>query len=273
MLQGGGRKNTNNRKFVGQRMMNVPGRMDLYAKSFDETTRKILATQAWQYIPIRKNGRIGGLIGNFFAAAPTPKGSLKEIRQKLTQDLLGAGYRVNATAKSLFTTAAGGIANIPSTSVSILDWFLKPEISQHWAAVQKLSAKDPGFVRDLEQICEAARVKADQGSMVTLRKGEVALCNLIATFRDPSVYPAPDQVKLDRPMDVHQMWSMGPHGCVGRAIAITALASMVKVYAQIKYLRRAPGDQGRIKYVLGPLPGSRKYLSDGLESVPAFRSK
>ena len=63
---------------------------------------------------VRKNGRIGGLIGNFFAAAPAPKGSLKEVGQKLTQDLLGAGYSVEKTATTLFTTAAGGIANIPS---------------------------------------------------------------------------------------------------------------------------------------------------------------
>ena len=63
---------------------------------------------------VRKNGRIGGLIGNFFAASPAPKGSLKEVGQKLTQDLLGAGYSVEKTATTLFTTAAGGIANIPS---------------------------------------------------------------------------------------------------------------------------------------------------------------
>ena len=63
---------------------------------------------------VRKNGRIGGLIGNFFAAPPAPKGSLKEVGQKLTQDLLGAGYSVEKTATTLFTTAAGGIANIPS---------------------------------------------------------------------------------------------------------------------------------------------------------------
>ena len=48
MLQGDGRKNTDNRKFVGQRMMNVPGGMDLYAKSFDETTRKILARESYK---------------------------------------------------------------------------------------------------------------------------------------------------------------------------------------------------------------------------------
>lgn len=64
---------------------------------------------------VRKHGRIGGLIGNFFAASPAQKGSLKEVGEKLTQDLLGAGYSVEKTATTLFTTAAGGIANIPST--------------------------------------------------------------------------------------------------------------------------------------------------------------
>lgn len=48
MLQGDGRKNTDNHKFVGQCMMNVPGGMDLYAKSFDETTRKILARESYK---------------------------------------------------------------------------------------------------------------------------------------------------------------------------------------------------------------------------------
>ena len=64
---------------------------------------------------VRKHGRIGGLVGNFFAPPPAPKGSLKEVGQKLTQDLLGAGYSVETTATTLLTTASGGISNVPST--------------------------------------------------------------------------------------------------------------------------------------------------------------
>ena len=63
---------------------------------------------------VRKHGRIGGIVGNFFAAPVASKGSLQEVGQKLTQDLLGAGYSIEKTATTLFTTAAGGIANIPS---------------------------------------------------------------------------------------------------------------------------------------------------------------
>lgn len=90
-----------------------------------------------------------------------------------------------------------------------------------------------------------------------------------AAFRDPAVFPDPEEVKLDRPTDVYQMWSMGPHGCAGRAIAITALAAMTKACAQLKNLRRAPGDQGQIKYVPGPV-GSRRYLSDDWSRYQPF---
>ena len=65
------------------------------------------------------------------------------------------------------------------------------------------------------------------------------------------------------------MWSMGPHGCAGRAIAITALASMTKVAAQLKNLRRAPGAQGQIKSVPGPV-GSKQYLSDDWSRYQPF---
>lgn len=66
------------------------------------------------------------------------------------------------------------------------------------------------------------------------------------------------------------MWSIGPHRCVGRAIAITVLASMLKACAQLKNLRRAPGEQGQIKCVPGPLPGSLKYLSDDWSRYQPF---
>ncbi|KAL8768874.1 MAG: hypothetical protein Q9194_005595 [Teloschistes cf. exilis] len=374
MLQGDGAANRENHKFVAQRMMNVPGGLDLYAKAFDESMRTILKREAYklgkQYqvdmtkdvarvvtvlthadflnlsvdnaskndealsesdmykhivtylnyanidsdvaeswnlrryahisfgklktsteAAIRKNGGVGGLIGKFFATADPPKGSLKEVGQKLTKDLLGAGYSIEKTASTLFTTAAGGIANIPSMFVQVLDWFLRDENAAHWKAVKDLSSKDTKeafetikkYVLEasrltsflaLVRICvpsqgEAAQIKNDQGETVTLKMGEVVVCNATAAFRDAAVFPEPDQVKLDRPTEVYQMWSMGPHGCAGRAIAITALAAMLRVCAQMKNLRRAPGQQGQIKYVPGPL-GSRRYLSDDWSRYQPF---
>ena len=97
-------------------------------------------------------------------------------------------------------------ANVIAKFVSILDWFLKPENSHHWAAVRKLAAKDAatsyetlkkyvleagrlsGFLA-LVRICvpergEAAQIRTDRGSMVTLRKGEVVVCNAVSHSYD-----------------------------------------------------------------------------------------
>lgn len=48
MLQGDGPGNRDNHAFVAQRMMNVPTGLELYAKSHYETTRKILAREAYK---------------------------------------------------------------------------------------------------------------------------------------------------------------------------------------------------------------------------------
>ena len=51
MLQGDGPTNRENHSFVAQRMLNVPGGLDLYAKAFEETTRKILARESYKLGP------------------------------------------------------------------------------------------------------------------------------------------------------------------------------------------------------------------------------
>lgn len=89
-----------------------------------------------------------------------------------------------------------------SKFVQILDWFLKTENAEHWEAVKKLAADNSSASFDklkqyvleagrltsflaLVRICipdkgEAAQVRTDQGSMTTLKKGEVALCNVVS---------------------------------------------------------------------------------------------
>ena len=48
MLQGDDVANRENHAFVAQRIMNVPGGLNLYAKAFEETTRMILAREAYK---------------------------------------------------------------------------------------------------------------------------------------------------------------------------------------------------------------------------------
>lgn len=39
----------------------------------------------------------------------------------------------------------------------------------------------------------------------------------------------------------------GPHACLGRPIAVTAMAAQLRIFAQLKNLRRAPGIAGELK--------------------------
>ncbi len=58
--------------------------------------------------------RSGGLLGNVFGAAAAPAGSLKEAGQKLTKDLLAAGYSETKTATILYSIASSGVGPISS---------------------------------------------------------------------------------------------------------------------------------------------------------------
>lgn len=82
-------------------------------------------------------------------------------------------------------------------------------------------------------------------------------------------FPLPNEVQLDRLMDLYPVWGMASHGCIGREIAIVGITSMIRVCAQLKGLRRAPGAPGQMKWIPGPL-GSRKYLNDDWSRFSPF---
>lgn len=87
--------------------------------------------------------------------------------------------------------------------MQILDWFLKDENTQHWAAVKDLATKDTpeAFEKIKKYILEAGRltsflalvricmpakgqgaqIKNDQGQNVTIKAGEVVLSNVVRT--------------------------------------------------------------------------------------------
>jgi cytochrome P450 len=80
-----------------------------------------------------------------------------------------------------------------------------------------------------------------------VRENDTLLANFVTAGTDPSKFPDPETIKLDRPEEnyIHHGW--GPHTCLGRPIVTTAAASMLGVFARLKNLRRAPGDAGEMK--------------------------
>lgn len=87
----------------------------------------------------------------------------------------------------------------------------------------------------------------DGPRVVPLKKGDSIFTDFVAAGLDPSKFPDPYEIKLDRPdhLYIHHGW--GPHACLGRRIVTVGGASMLRVCARLSNLRRAPGPAGEMK--------------------------
>ena len=90
---------------------------------------------------------------------------------------------------------------------------------------------------------------------------------------DPSVFPEPSEVRLDRPLDSYIPFGVGPQAALGKETSIIALTSMLRVVGGLDTLRRAPGPQGQLKKI-DRADGYTEYLrEDGSTTFPFPMSK
>ena len=90
---------------------------------------------------------------------------------------------------------------------------------------------------------------------------------------DPSVFPEPSEVRLDRPLDRYIPFGVGPQAALGKETSIIALTSMLRVVGGLDNLRRAPGPQGQLKK-FDHAEGYTEYLrEDGSATFPFPMSK
>jgi cytochrome P450 len=60
-------------------------------------------------------------------------------------------------------------------------------------------------------------------------------------------------VLLDRPIESYIHYGVGPHTCLGGDVSKVAITAMLKTVGRLDNLRRAPGEQGKLKKI--PRPG------------------
>lgn len=105
----------------------------------------------------------------------------------------------------------------------------------------RLSTPAFGLIRTVN----GDKVEIQDGSAaVSVSTGDSVFTDFITAGRDPSKFPDPDQIKLDRPDELYIHHGWGPHACLGRAIVTVAAASMLRVCARLNNFRRAPGPAG-----------------------------
>ena len=92
----------------------------------------------------------------------------------------------------------------------------------------------------------------DGGRPIHIKPGDKVFCSFVGANRDPSLFPNPNEVRTDRPLESYIHYGIGPHKCLGMEASRVGLTAMFKVVMRLQNLRRAPGPQGQLKKVQRP---------------------
>ena len=137
---------------------------------------------------------------------------------------------------------------------------------QHWAEISRLSKEESAASDEqLYRYClEAIRINGtfgayreaqnavtvqDNGKSVDIQPGDKIFASFVEANHDASVFPEPNEVKLDRPIDSYITSIQGASTGFGQEITKIALVAMIRVVGRLENLRRAPGAQGQLKKI------------------------
>ncbi|ODH51178.1 hypothetical protein GX48_02604 [Paracoccidioides brasiliensis] len=187
-----------------------------------------------------------------------------------TRKLLKCGLSVSEVAWSqLLPIICTAVPSQAQVFTQIIDFYLSDEGKPHLPEINRLAHEDsPESDAKLLHYCmEGIRLNGtfksyreantnvlinDTGRDVVVNDGDKVFVNMISSSRDPNIFPSPDDVVLDRPLESYIHFTDSAFTCFGRGAHMVALSSMLRVVGRLDNLRAAPGPQGRLVKVTRP---------------------
>ncbi|RWG60985.1 MAG: cytochrome P450 [Mesorhizobium sp.] len=80
-----------------------------------------------------------------------------------------------------------------------------------------------------------------------IRRGDIVALGFGAANRDPSVFDAPDEMRLDRSPNKHLTFGAGPHLCAGAGVARMEMAVTLETLIETG-ARLAPGSEQELRW-------------------------
>lgn len=181
--------------------------------------------------------------------------------------LLSGGKSVEDVVWELVPTQAAAAATQGAAWAQLIDLYMSDDYKDHWPAIVALaqSSSPTAFEKLRKYALEGFRLYPaaagvlrvaaapntplnDGGQTTALPAGAGLFVDFITAGRDPSKFPEPAKIRLDRPEEIYIHHGWGPHQCLGRAIVTTAGAAMLRAFARsCPNVRRASGPAGEIK--------------------------
>ncbi|RDW75784.1 hypothetical protein BP5796_06605 [Coleophoma crateriformis] len=227
---------------------------------------------------INKTGIISGLIDPLIFPEHN---ALKDYGVHMVRHLLKGELGVHETTWSqILPTAGAMVANQAQVFGQIMDFYLGPG-KEHLPEINRLAKTNTPETDDilLHYVMEAIRLNGtfgayrkckenitipDGGRTTSFKAGDSVFVSFVQIAKDPKIYPDPESVRLDRPIDSYIVYGIGPHSCLGGEASRVALTAMLRVVGRLDNLRATPGDQGHMKKI--PRPGDFYVYMDALQS-------
>ncbi|KAL2008268.1 hypothetical protein VTN00DRAFT_8250 [Thermoascus crustaceus] len=212
-----------------------------------------------------------GLLSGFLDNFRRNDNALEDYGIHMIRRLLESGLGPSEiTWSQILPTAIAMVPNQAQVFTQILDFYLSDEGKVHLPEINRLAKEDTPESDEklLHYVMEGIRLNGtfgsyresqvnltvdDDGREVNIKEGDKVFVSFVSAARDPRIYPNPNEVRLDRPIESYINYGIGPHTCLGKDASQVALTAMLRTVGRLDNLRRAPGPQGQLKKI--PRPG------------------
>ncbi|KAJ5577571.1 uncharacterized protein N7459_006535 [Penicillium hispanicum] len=208
------------------------------------------------------SGLLSGLMNNF----RPHDNALREYGSSVLRRLEESGLSASQiTWSQVIPTIVGMVPNQGQVFTQVIEYYTG-EGKQHLPEINRL-AKQESAENDekLYRYClEAIRINGtfgayreaqsnltidEAGKKVEIKPGDKVFASFVEANHDSSVFPEPNEVKLDRPLESYINHGQGPSTGFGQEITKIALVAMLRVVGRLENLRRATGAQGQLKKI------------------------
>ncbi|KAJ5386657.1 hypothetical protein N7509_009198 [Penicillium cosmopolitanum] len=209
------------------------------------------------------SGLLSGLMNSF----RPHDNALREYGTSALRRLEEAGLNAKEiTWSQIIPTIVGLVPHQGQAFTQVIEYYTGEEGKKHLSEINRLS-KEESKENDekLFRYClEAMRINGtfgayrqaerdisveEDGKTIEIKAGQEVFASYVQANHDPSIFPEPKEVNLERPLDSYLTQGAGANTGFGQEITKIALVSMLRVVGRLQNLRRAPGAQGQLKKI------------------------
>ncbi|KAL4882931.1 heme peroxidase [Aspergillus karnatakaensis] len=204
--------------------------------------------------------------------------ALREIGDQLIKALVESGLSASdITWGQILPTAVELVHGQAEMFTRVIDYYIT-EGKQYLPEINLLAKQDTpeSDAKLTRYVLEAIRLNGGSGAFrkagaiqhfkegdvdVNVQPGDEIFIGSTQANRDPTIFPNPDEVRLDRPDESYLNYGVGSQIGLGKDATLTAVTTLVRTVARLDNLRPAPGAQGVLKKVVRPA-GYTAYLRE-----------